>query len=176
MTLRSDVIFSKEVYIIEQRRFMLSTLKKHLFFKKVKQFKLKRYQFAFVGQRLVMFIQNSIDQVRLTNTTVRLEYLPGVPGLEDQGLALQLHLGKLVYRGQAGQEKNQPRLNFFSFIQNRGLYFLQKLLLHPLLKTCFYPIFEVSVRISFGEMCNMGDVKIKKKFHFLPEHLKLFPH
>jgi len=52
----------------------------------------------------------------LTNTTVRLEYLPGVPGLEDQGLALQLHLGKLVYRGQAGQEKNQPRLNFFSFI------------------------------------------------------------
>ena len=77
----------------------------------------------------------------MTNTTVRLEYLPGVPGLEDQGLALQLHLGKLVYRGQAGQEKNQPRLNFFSFI-------------------------------SFGEMCNMGDVKIKK-ISFSPRTSKI---
>ena len=39
-------------------------------------------------------------QVRLTNSTVRLEHFPG---LEQRGLALQLQLGKLVYRGQAGQ-------------------------------------------------------------------------
>ena len=39
-------------------------------------------------------------KVRLTNTVVRLEYLPVI---EQQGLAVELHVGKLEYRGQAGQ-------------------------------------------------------------------------
>ena len=39
-------------------------------------------------------------QERLTDTVVRLEHLPG---LEQRGLALQLHLGSIIYSGQAGQ-------------------------------------------------------------------------
>jgi autophagy-related protein 2 len=42
-------------------------------------------------------------QVKLTNTVVRLEYLPV---LEQQGVAVELHVASLVYRGQAGQEED----------------------------------------------------------------------
>ncbi len=48
---------------------------------------------------MVRFI-SFLFKVRLTNTVVRLEYLPGI---EQQGLAVELHVGKLEYRGQAGQ-------------------------------------------------------------------------
>ena len=42
--------------------------------------------------------------MKLTNTVVRLEYLPV---LEQQGVAVELHVASLVYRGQAGQVKRR---------------------------------------------------------------------
>ena len=38
-------------------------------------------------------------QVKLVESTVRLEYLPG---LEQRGIALELQVGRILYSGEAG--------------------------------------------------------------------------
>ena len=57
-------------------------------------------------------------QVQLLNTTVRLEYMPG---LDNRGIALELQIGKIIYSGEtgagAGQDSDQ-----FSTSTVRKLY------------------------------------------------------
>jgi len=55
-------------------------------------------------------------QVKLSNTTIRLEYLPG---LEPRGLALEVQVGKIIYSGEIGAEQNEA----FSTSTVRKIFF-----------------------------------------------------
>ena len=50
-------------------------------------------------------------QVKLLDTTVRLEYMPG---LDNRGIALELGLGKIIYSGETGDGAGQPESDQFS--------------------------------------------------------------
>ena len=43
-------------------------------------------------------------QVKLLDTTVRLEYMPG---LDHRGIALELQIGKIIYKGETGNGEEQ---------------------------------------------------------------------
>ena len=48
-------------------------------------------------------------QVQLLNTTVRLEYMPG---LDNRGIALELQIGKIIYSGETGASGGQDTDQF----------------------------------------------------------------
>ena len=48
-------------------------------------------------------------QVQLLNTTVRLEYMPG---LDNRGIALELQIGKIIYSGETGAGAGQDTDQF----------------------------------------------------------------
>ena len=50
-------------------------------------------------------------QVKLLNTTVRLEYMPG---LDNRGIALELQIGKIIYSGETGEGAGQVAAEQFS--------------------------------------------------------------
>ena len=57
-------------------------------------------------------------QVQLLNTTVRLEYMPG---LDNRGIALELQIGKIIYSGETGAGAGQDT-DQFSTSTVRKLY------------------------------------------------------
>ena len=67
------------------------------------------------GSRKVELLAQAIDsvimrvQVKLLNTTVRLEYMPG---LDSRGIALELQIGKIIYSGEIGDGAGQVILAF----------------------------------------------------------------
>ena len=51
-------------------------------------------------------------QVKLLNTTVRLEYMPG---LDNRGIALELQIGKIIYSGETGDGAGQVTNHIAAF-------------------------------------------------------------
>ena len=58
-------------------------------------------------------------QVKLLDTTVRLEYMPG---LDNRGIALELQIGKIIYSGETGDGAGQVEAEQFSTSTVRRVY------------------------------------------------------
>ena len=58
-------------------------------------------------------------QVKLLDTTVRLEYMPG---LDNRGIALELQIGKIIYSGETGDGAGHAEAEQFSTSTVRRVY------------------------------------------------------